>query len=235
MMGKHTPSDEQINAFVDDELAPVERARLLERISDEAELRQQACELRMLKDMVRAGYREPPGRRPSRPLHQGGWGQRAMAASLLLALGLGLGWMTRGALDTPGALQFATLQRVAADPARLVLHVDTGTPERFASLLDQTQTLLEEARRDGRPLQVAVVANSGGIDLLRAATAPQAERIRALQAAYPNLSFIGCRQTLGRLKDNGQDTRLLPGVQLAPAAVDAIVERLQSGWTYIKA
>ncbi|MGB9577994.1 MAG: hypothetical protein ACPL3S_01845, partial [Halothiobacillaceae bacterium] len=132
-------------------------------------------------------------------------------------------------------LQFATLQRVAADPARLVLHVDSGTPERFASLLDQTQALLEEARQHGRPLQVAVIANSGGIDILRASTTPQAERIRALQAAYPNLSFIGCWQTLSRLKDNGQDTRLLPGVQLAPTALDAIVERLQNGWTYIKA
>jgi len=233
-MDKHTPSDEQINAFVDDELTPVERARLLEQISNEAGLRQQACELRILKDLVRAGYREPPGRRPSRPLRQGGWGQRAMAASLLLVLGLGLGWMTRGALDEASIPQLATLQRVAADPARLVLHIDTGAPERFASLLDHAQKLLEEARRDGRPLQVTVVANSGGIDLLRASTAQQAERIRALQAAYPNLSFIGCQRTLRRLKDNGHDIRLLPGVQLAPSAVDVIVERLQSGWTYIK-
>lgn len=235
MNGKPFPSDEQINAFVDDELTTVERSRLLEQINDEPFLRQQACELRMLKDMVRTGYRTARDSKPTYPIAHRGWAHQAMAASLLMVLGLGLGWVMRGAIDEPGAMRLASLQRVVTDPSRVVLHVDNSTPERFASLLDQTQQLLEEARRHGRPLQVAVIANSGGIDLLRASTAPQAERIRILQAAYPNLSFIGCAQTLGRLRESGQDIRLLPGVERAPAAVDAIVERLQSGWTYIKA
>ncbi len=231
MMAK--PSDELCNAFVDDQLAPIERARLLQQIHDEEGLREEICELRILKDMVRAGYREPPGRRPHSPPRLAGFGQRAVAASLLLALGLALGWTTRAVLDPP-EMQLASLQQVAADPARLLVHVDHGTPERFAQLLDQTQAWLEAARRDGRPMQVAIVANSRGIDLLRASTSPQAERIRALQAAYPNLHFIGCSNTLRHLQERGEDTRLLAGVELAPAAVDAIVERLQGGWTYIK-
>ncbi len=235
MTGKPFPSDEQINAFVDDELAPVERARLLEQINDEAALRRQVCELRMLKDMVQTGYREPPGVRDRHVGRHRIFGQPSLVAGLILALGLGLGWVMRGAVDDPLALQVATLNGVHADPSRLMLHVDNANPERFNTLLDDTQRMLDAARRDGRPLQVAVIANSRGIDLLRSATTPHAERIRALQAAYPNLSFIGCRNTLRYLQERGEDTRLLPEVQQAPTAVDAIIERLQGGWTYIKA
>jgi len=235
MTGKPFPSDEQINAFVDDELAAVERAHLLEQINDEAELRRQVCELRMLKDMVRTGYREPPGVRVHHAVGQRIPGRQTLVAGLILAMGLGLGWVMRGAVEAPLTLQVASLNGVQADPSRLLMHVDTPNPERFDALLDKAQRMLDAARRDGHPLQVAVIANSRGIDLLRSTTTPYAERIRALQAAYPNLSFIGCRNTLRQLQEHGEDTRLLPEVQQAPAAVDAIVERLQGGWTYIKA
>lgn len=229
------PSDELVNAFVDHELAEAERETLLEQLNADEGLRQKVCELRMLKDMVRAGYREPPVRKAALPLARSGWGWQAVAASLILAVGLGAGWVTRGVVADPIAAQMASLKGVQADPARLLLHVDSGNPEHFAALLGKTQSMLDEARREGHALQVAVIVNSGGIDMLRAATSQHAARVRSLQAAYPNLSFIGCRNTLMRLQDGGHDIRLLPGVEQAPAAIDEIVHRLESGWTYIKA
>lgn len=229
------PSDELVNAFVDDELAAAERAELLEQIQGDAALRQQACELRMLKDMVRAGYREPPAGKSGHPAARPGRGWQAIAASLILVVGLGAGWVTRGVVADPIAAQVASLKGVQADPARLLLHVDSGNPEHFAALLGKTQSMLDEAKREGHALQVAVIVNSGGIDMLRAATSQHASRVRSLQAAYPNLRFIGCRNTLERLKDGGHDIRLLPGVEQAPAAIDEIVQRLERGWTYIKA
>lgn len=235
MSNDKRPSDELINAFVDDELAATERAHMLEQIHADEALRQQACELRMLKDMVRAGYREPPVSRTTKQLARPGWGWQAIAASLILVVGLGTGWMTRGVVADPLQAQMASLKGVQADPARLLLHVDSGDPEHFARLLGKTQAMLDEAKHEGHTLQVAVIVNSGGIDMLRAVTSRHAERIHALQAAYPNLSFIGCRTTLKRLREGGHDVRLLPGVEEAPAAIEAIVDRMKTGWTYIKA
>lgn len=229
------PSDELVNAFVDHELTEAERETLLEQLNADEGLRQKVCELRMLKDMVRAGYREPPVSRSAKQLARPAWGWQAMAASLILVVGLGAGWITRGVVADPLQAQMASLKGVQADPARLLLHVDSGDPEHFARLLGKTQAMLDEAKHEGHALQVAVIVNSGGIDMLRAVTSRHAERIHALQAAYPNLSFIGCRNTLKRLQEGGHDVRLLPGVEEAPAAIEAIVERMKTGWTYIKA
>jgi len=228
------PSDEMLNAFVDDELSPAERARLLERVSAEAALHKQACDLRMLKDMVRTAYREPPGGKVAAGAPCRGRVRQAVAASLILGLGLGLGWVTRDTLGEPNTVHIASLQGVKVDPGRVVLHVDSGAPEHFAALLDHSERMLRDAKQHGKPLQIVVIANGGGIDLLRASTTRQGERIRVMQTNYPNLSFIGCRQTLNRLKDGGHDIRLLPGVLQTPAALDAIIERMERGWTYIK-
>jgi len=233
-MNRPPLSDEILNAFVDNELSPAERARLLERVSAEAALHKQTCELHMLKDMVRTAYREPPGGKvtPGAPCRSRI--RQAVAASLILGLGLGLGWATRDMLGEPNAVHIASLQSVSADPGRVVLHVDSGTPEHFAALLDYSERMLNDAKQHDNPLQIVVIANGGGVDQLRASTTQQGERIRAMQTSYPNLSFIGCGRALNRLKDSGHDTRLLPGVQQTPAALDAIIERMQRGWTYIK-
>jgi len=227
-------SDEILNAFVDDELSTAERARLLERVSAEAALHKQACDLRLLKDMVQTAYHAPPDRKVASGAPCRGRVRQAVAASLILGLGLGLGWVSHGMLGEPNAVHIASLQGVNADPGRVVLHVDSGAPGSFAALLDHSERMLKDAKQHGKPLQIVVIANGGGIDLLRTSTTQQGERIRAMQTSYPNLSFIGCGRALNRLKDSGHDIRLLPGVQQTPAALDAIIERLEHGWTYIK-
>lgn len=229
-------SDEFLNAFVDGELAEAEKARAIERISADLGLKKQVCELRLLKDMVKTCYRHTPeasgalasGRgRPS--------AFQALAACCLIVAGLSLGWFGRGLAAPEGQiLRTAWLEGVVAHPGKVMMHVDGAAASRFQHVLDGTEQVLKEARRDGRDVQVELVANSYGLDLFRVATSPYAQRIRELQARYPNLVLVGCGQTLRKLQERGQDTQLLPGVHVAPAALDEIVDKLQTGWMYVK-
>ncbi|NWG87989.1 MAG: hypothetical protein HXY26_10870 [Hydrogenophilaceae bacterium] len=229
-------SDEYLNAFVDGELSPLERAQAIERISGDALLKKQVCELNMLKEMVKSSYRSPDsamrdlraGRRRT-SLRYG------LAACCLVVLGVSAGWLSRGliAVEDPD-LRVANLKDVIADSDRVVLHLDTASPVRFERALDRTERLLVEAQSEGRTIQLHLAANSHGVDLFRTSTSPFAGRIHDLQARYPNLTFIACGQTIRRLQVSKQDTRLLPEVRVVPAVFDEVVNSLKTGWTYIK-
>src|SRR3989304_2221308 len=53
-------ADEFINAFIDDQLTPEEKAQVYARLSGNEPLSRQICELRKVRDMVQLAYKEPP-------------------------------------------------------------------------------------------------------------------------------------------------------------------------------
>ncbi len=85
-------SDEFLNAFVDNQLAPEEKSLGYVEINRDEALNRQVCELRKLHDVVQMAYREPPAppTRPARAARRTGL-RSAIAASLLLAVGVGIG------------------------------------------------------------------------------------------------------------------------------------------------
>lgn len=229
-------SDEYLNAFVDGELSPAERAQAIDRISGDALLKKQVCELHMLKEMVKSSYRQAESATPEdRRGRRWPFVRQALAACCLVLVGLVAGWLGRdlAVADDP-YLRVASLKDVIADSSRVVLHVDTASAAHFKRALDRTEALLAEARHEGRPIQLHLAANSYGLDLFRTSTSPLAGRLHDLQAKYPNLTLIGCGQTMRRLKERNQDTALLPDVQVVPAVLDEVVDNLRAGWTYIK-
>lgn len=229
-------SDEYLNAFVDGELSQSERARAIEQISSDALLKKQVCELHMLKEMVKSSYRHAEAAAPKeRRGRRWPYARQALAACCLLIVGLVAGWLGRDlAVAEDPYFRVASLKDVIADSERVVLHVDTASAARFERALDRTEALLAEAKHEGRPIQLHLAANSHGLDLFRTSTSPFAARLHNLQAKYPNLTLIGCGQTIKRLKERDQDTALLPDVQVVPAVLDEVVNNLKAGWTYIK-
>lgn len=235
-------SDETLHAFVDGELELREREALLARIPSEPELAHRLCAVRGMRDMVKLAYAEPPapGRARLRPPRAAM--QRCALGCLVLGVGLFLGWMLRGiegnaSVASAPALQPIGLSRVSLagqpDPNRVMLHVDSAAPERMRVALDEAERLLDVAEREGRIMQIEVVANSHGLTLLRAGS-PYAERIARMQKRHANLQWVACSQTIARFRAEGQTVELLPIVRQAPTAIGEIVTRLQQGWTYVR-
>ncbi len=233
-MSDHDVSDDLLNAFADGELDAAEKARLLHLMAGDGALRGRVCQLWQVKEMVRGAYPqvpagEPPQRRSSRLQR---WGI-ALAALVVLAVGLMGGWIAR---EEAGGSRLAGLQLYARqmDEGKVVLHIASAAPDRLKTTLDEADELAQSHDRSGHPVQVEVVANGDGLALLRADLSPYADRIAALGKAHGNLRFIACNNAIQLQRMSGQEVMLLPDVAVAPSALDEIMMRLQQGWAYVR-
>ena len=68
------------------------------------------------------------------------------------------------------------------DSSRVILHVSSGSPRDALAVLEHAEGILETARSAGRTVSVEIVANSGGLDLLREGVSAHAGRIAGLRA-----------------------------------------------------
>lgn len=223
---KQQISDEQLSAFIDGELDAADREHVLAAVAVDAGLAQRACALRLVKEQVRHAYAEPPAalsrQRPARP-----W--RALALALLLAGAATGGWVVRDQ-----AAEHTDALARKPDTAHVILHLASRDEQRARAALDDAEGLLRAASDSGQPLALELVANAGGLDLLRADVSPHADRIARLRAEHPNLALIACGNTVQRLHEKGIEVRLLPGTRVASSALDQIVMRLGQGWSYVR-
>lgn len=242
-------SNEQLSAFVDDELDIPEKDGLFSMLGSDPKLAQQVCELRTLKELVRHGYTQLPDMNSKSLWTKRFHAPQSLVAGVVLMLGLTLGWVGHDwsqpqpvtrlvhgishPLDT-GALRPVSLSGVTEDMHKIVLHVDSADPAKFKTLLDDVDFLTQHQAALGLPVQVEVVASSYGLNLLRTDVTPYAARVRALVDQHPNVVFVACNQTMQRLHKEGVNVKLLPHTRVAPTATEEVVNRLHSGWTYIK-
>lgn len=226
-------SDEILNAYLDNELDPAERADLLDRIAADGELRGRTCELWQLKQMVRGAYplARPKVRSSRQPFALPRWTQ-AIAAAVLLVFGALSGWFVHDRLAVEE--QFAhQIDEIRADGGRVVLHLFSDEPARVEAALRKAEQLASARDRAGRPFRVEFLANGPGLHLLRSGGSAYAERVAALRE-HGNLRLIACREAMDRLRERGIDVSLLPGVEEAPSAEGELAARLTQGWRYVQ-
>ncbi len=229
MNGKRKFSDEQLNAFVDNQLGAQEREEILAAAAADAELGQRLCALRGAKELVVHAYgRIPPARR--RTGRRVSLWSGALAAGLALVAGVLLGWQGHRA-SQPGAVAFASLGSLfAPQQARVLIHLDSSQVERMEEALDMVEAYLAKTGK----ARVELVVNNSGLDLLREETTPHAARIAALATRYEMLAFVACGNAITRYRNAGFDVTLVPEAKVAPTAVEHIVDRVRAGWTYLK-
>ena len=225
-------SDEHLNAFVDNELGAQECDEILTAIASDAELGQRLCELRSAKELVRHAYgRVPDARRPA-SRRVAIWGG-ALAASLTLVVGVLIGWLGHQAVvpqESPGGMAAWSGRLFAAEPARILIHLDSSRSEQMDAALDLAEAYLAKAGN----AHVEIIANNRGLDLLRARTTPYAARIAGIKSHHERVGFIACGQTIARLKGGGEDVALVPEAAVTRTAIEHVAERVQQGWTYLK-
>ena len=233
-------SDETLHAFIDGELDAAESEALIAAMGGDDALAARVCAFRNLQTMVRVAYAEPPVAPSARTKPRRQRAQRAALAGLMLAAGASGGWALRGleapslaADDTATAFQPVRLTR-AADANQVILHLDSAAPDKMQAVLDEAERLLDEAERHGRAMQLEVVANSRGLDLLRVDVSPHVERMARMRERHANLQWVACGQSVARFVSEGKKVELLPATRTAPSAIGEIVSRLQDGWTYIR-
>lgn len=247
MTHKGPISDELLNAFVDNQLDADEKSRLLEAVNRDPELGRRACELKQMREMIHHAYENPP-----MPPHYGGyrrhgggnWMQGA-AAGVLLGIGGLLGWFAHTQvqngeaqvqamyLDTEKAFQRAglTVNEALQINRKFLLHISSADPVKIAQALDTAEQLLSNA---GSNIDLEIIANAGGLGLLRADVSPFADRVRDLQVRFHSIAFLACQNAINRLQREWHiKADLLPGTRITPSAQEQILNRLREGWVYI--
>jgi intracellular sulfur oxidation DsrE/DsrF family protein len=221
-------SDEQLSAFADGELEADEENRIFTLSEQCPELDARLCQQRKLKELVQHAYRDLP--RPRRRDGHGGSSRNllglAAAAVLLLAVGLAGGWFAGRSADGAGA---PTAAAIPTSQNTWLLHVASADPARMQLALDRAEELMAAGPLSA-PRRVEIVANEGGLDLLRSDRTPFAERIRAL--AEQDVLFFACSRAIERLEERGVRVVLVPEADTRYSALDRVVMRLQEGWTY---
>jgi intracellular sulfur oxidation DsrE/DsrF family protein len=236
---REPPTPEYLNAFLDGELTADERAHVLALLESDPDFKLRTCEMRTLKELVKGAYQQVPAAPALARRSPFSGAPRALAAGLLLALGIGAGWLARDfTAVVPGYDRLSGLpdgyQAIAlserVDSGRIILHLDSGEPGRLGSILDLAEKLL-----DRQPsARIEIVANSYGLDLLRADVTPLKQRIENMARRHANLSFVACGQTVARLKREGVGVSLLPVARTASSAINEIMTRMGQGWVYVK-
>lgn len=244
MINNHTVSDELLNSFVDNELTADEKSELFDGIDRDEALKARVCELRGMKEMVQHAYQQQPApRKHSTFTKQRDWAhftQTLAASLLLLLLGGASGWAFSAKHDATKYHKILSLLQIIQDndiqkePGKIIVQVSDANPLRLKTALDETENLLKSYKQANQNLKIEIIANGGGLDLLRADVSPYKTRIGLMQAKYPNLDVVVCNQSINALQKNGVVVQLLPNIRTASSALDEISMRLQQGWDYVR-
>lgn len=223
--------DSRLHAYIDGELDKSARRDLLVEMEDNEALRERICELRHVKEWVQFSFEDltaPDQRLNSNSCKPGISVFRLVASVLILVTTFAAGWF--GHLTQS---KFSPDSNLAAntESSHVILHISQSDVIKFDVLLDKAESILQQYSSQG--IQVEVLANSDGLDMLQSSSATYVKRIQAMIAQYNNVRFIACSKGLQRLRDNGIKPILITGVHSDMTAGDHVIQRLQNGWTYI--
>ncbi len=234
-MNDSVDKDYRIHAYIDDQMDADEREAFIKELEQHPELRREVCDLHYLRSAVRHAYAEEymPAASCRKTLLEkaGTHAMQGLAALLILMSGVALGWYSSAAMNMPYEL-------VRLDPAikmqaqKVILHIGEADETKFTRVLATADRLIKQYSDAG--VEVEVVANAGGLDLLDADVSPHAEKVRAMIDQHNNLSFVACSNALENMERQGRYIRLIDHTRKAPSALEHIVQRLQQGWQYIK-
>ncbi len=239
-------TEDKINLFIDEQLDTDEMNEIHEAILSDKELREQVCQLKAVRELVGYAYSEVPPSRYENPEQKrfGSIAGRAVAASVTLVVGVVLGWSTYE--YSPNAIQAVsaenTFQYVANHvnvehgKRKIVLHIDSSDVQVVNAALNEADQLLATYRKANTPIELDIITNKAGINILRPDMSPYISRIKKLIDNNDEVAVYACNRSIAKaLKKEGVEIVLMPGVTKDQSARELIPQRLEKGWVYIKA
>ena len=238
-------TEDKLNLFIDNQLDSEEMNIIHETLLDNKVLRERVCQLKAVRELIGYAYSEVPGspyeikqNRKTSSIFA-----KSIAASVTLLVGVLLGWSTYQ--YSPNAIQAAsaenTFQYVANHvdvdhgKRKIILHIDSSDVQVVNAALNEAQQLLTTYRKANTPIELDIVANKKGINILRPGMSPYISRIQAL-VSNDEVNLYACDRSIAKaLKKEGVEIVLMPGVIKDKSARELIPERLKQGWVYIKA
>lgn len=241
-------SDEILNAFVDGELEGHEKEKFKLDMQNDEQLKNHVHALCNLKKSIQSGYAQVPlpkqvdETKSSTSLLDI---KLVMLVVLVLCAGFFLGSVVshkqtkadyatheKEKLDKINGVKLTTVD--LQQPNKIILHVSSSSADVLYNTLHKVDVILDKYKKNKIPFELEVIANSGGIDLLREDVSPYKERIKEIMKDYNNVSFIACTNAIEKLQMKGIKPDLIAETKIGKTAIEQIIKRLQEGWVYVK-
>ncbi len=219
----------QMHAYIDGELSSPENIEIEQAMETDETLREEIIQISALKRHVKDSYQlvNVPPYQSLVDNKKSGW-QLPKAAVATLFIGILLGFFSVNIPFNKAFLSSPNQQQMA-EPKYLI-HLDSANPQKLAAALDQTEKLLVKG---GPGLKVDFITNYEGVKLFDVNN-PNREKLEGLLNRFDNLTLYACKRALERAMNKDVKLKLLPQVKHDKPALDAVVERLNTGWNYIK-
>jgi len=236
-------SNEMMNAYADGELQGAERAEFEALLQNDPDAQQALQDILAVKQQLAQAYRgvAVPAQGPSRSMSY-----RLAGYAALLLLAFSGGWLGSNqmqqndaqplvdARSLPPTNEMLQVSNVQSAAGKYILHIDSKDHLKFKTALDRAEALVAMYQAESHPYEIEVIANAGGLDMLREGETPYGDRIRQLSQRYPNIRFIACSNAIERLQEKGVKPNLIASVHQGETALDQVVKRMNQGWTYMK-
>ncbi|WEJ62727.1 zf-HC2 domain-containing protein [Thiomicrorhabdus lithotrophica] len=224
----HSIETYHLHAYLDGELSHDECIEVEKALLIDTDLRKQLDEFKALKVNVQQTYESIPEsniqltKRTPKKI----WSiPKTAAASLFLGLVIGAG-LLNVVIDKNG--YGSAIEQPLSE--NYLVHLDSDTPEKQQQAIREIEALLSSGSSN---VKVDLVSNFKGVQLFDVKNPNNSELTRLLDK-YDNLTLFACKRALDRAIKNGKPITLMPKVQHDKPAIDAVVERLNSGWNYMK-
>ncbi|MEN9422690.1 MAG: hypothetical protein RL122_73 [Pseudomonadota bacterium] len=221
---------DRLHALADGQLDAEQSAQLLAEVETDLALQKELCDIQRIKHLVKSAYPLPVMNSAPRMRRRPHIWQQAAVYALVFGLTFLAGVGTQY-LPHFGTEEGLTLENTAAHDNRFIVFLDSHEPTKLEQALVKAEKLAQQV--DKKAGSVYVVTSAEGIDLLRLGTTQHASRIVQMSANYPHLRFVACSNTLYSFKQRGELVALVDEADVAPSAVQFVVDHMRQGWRYI--
>ncbi len=242
-------TDHSLHLLVDGQLDDATRRQLEQQIKASPELQKKLKNIVEIKELVGLAYVQPQPveRRSARKLFFNQYNLAALAASLIMAIGLILGWtghelyqqkhivVANAARTIEPPRQQQSLQMELQHARKYMIHLDSYNPARLQKALLETRSLLDSYAHSGLPVKLDVLFDQQGIEILNKQHTAQIRQIKALVEQYPNLQFYACSKSIKLFLSNDKISSDIRFFHANQVVEELIPKRIEEGWVYIKA
>ncbi len=220
---------DMLNALADGQLDAEQSRYVLSLLEKDNELQKELCEIQRIKHLVSSAYPLEPAVKSTRNA-SAVWLRAAVYLFALSATFAG-GIASSHYFENWQKGEGQTLAGAKVLDNRFIVFVDSHEPVRLEKALNKAETLAQKVEKTGGG--VYVVASAEGLDLLRLGATRHEGRILQMSDSYPHLKFVACSNTLYSYKQRGELVELVDNTEVAPSAVEFVVQHMRDGWRYI--
>lgn len=222
---------DRLHALADGQLDAEQSRQVLALLETDLGLQKELCEIQRIRHMVQSAYPLPSATVPVAHRRSTTYWRLVAGYVLAFALTLLAGAAGNHYFSRWNAVEGLTLDNAAAHDNRFIVFLDSHEPAKLEKTLNKAETLATQvAKTDG---SVYVVTSAEGLDLLRLGTTRHEGRIFQMSQQYPHLRFVACSNTLYAYKQRDEMVELVEGTEVAPSAVEFVVQHMRNGWRYI--